>query len=160
CSADPRAWPAARRSAGSPISAAWRGSATRSASGATPPAARRPPSSRTFPPAGGGLGNPSAVTTKTGGAPPPSPRDAGRREPRGAETIPREAPVAENPYKLTSDQIRRFLPHRQPFLLVDRILEIHTDCDPEQMISERVVGTRVVGIKNVSYNEPYFQGHF
>ena len=39
------------------------------------------------------------------------------------------------------------LPHRYPFLLVDRILEIETN-------------TRAVGIKNVSVNEPFFAGHF
>lgn len=42
--------------------------------------------------------------------------------------------------------IREILPHRYPFLLVDRILEM----DPE----------RVVGIKNVTANEPQFMGHF
>ena len=47
---------------------------------------------------------------------------------------------------LTIDQIREILPHRYPMLLVDRILEI----------SE----ARVVGIKNVTSNEPFFQGHF
>ena len=44
-------------------------------------------------------------------------------------------------------EIMSFLPHGYPFLLVDRILEI----DP---------GKRIVGIKNVSYNEPFFPGHF
>ena len=39
------------------------------------------------------------------------------------------------------------IPHRYPFLLVDRILEIE-------------LGRRIVGLKNVSANEPYFQGHF
>lgn len=39
------------------------------------------------------------------------------------------------------------LPHRYPFLLVDKILE--TDFD-----------TRIVGLKNVTVNEPFFQGHF
>lgn len=39
------------------------------------------------------------------------------------------------------------LPHRHPFLLVDRILEVED-------------GKRVVGIKNVTANEPFFQGHF
>jgi len=39
------------------------------------------------------------------------------------------------------------LPHRYPFLLVDRILEID-------------LGKRIVGIKNVTINEPFFQGHF
>jgi 3-hydroxyacyl-[acyl-carrier-protein] dehydratase len=44
-------------------------------------------------------------------------------------------------------EILKVLPHRYPFLLVDRILEL----DP---------GVRVVGIKNVTYNEEFFQGHF
>lgn len=44
-------------------------------------------------------------------------------------------------------EIQRILPHRYPFLMLDRILE----CDP---------GVRVVALKNVSINEPYFQGHF
>jgi beta-hydroxyacyl-ACP dehydratase FabZ len=48
------------------------------------------------------------------------------------------------------NRIREFLPHRYPFLLVDRILEIDLD-GPEK---------RVVGIKNVTVNEPFFQGHF
>jgi UDP-3-O-[3-hydroxymyristoyl] N-acetylglucosamine deacetylase/3-hydroxyacyl-[acyl-carrier-protein] dehydratase len=45
------------------------------------------------------------------------------------------------------EQIMQVLPHRYPFLLVDRIVEIE----------ER---KRVVGIKNVTINEPFFQGHF
>ncbi|MGQ9676367.1 MAG: 3-hydroxyacyl-ACP dehydratase FabZ [Chloroflexota bacterium] len=45
-------------------------------------------------------------------------------------------------------EIRETLPHRYPFLLVDRILEVAED------------GTSAVGIKNVSVNEPFFQGHF
>jgi 3-hydroxyacyl-[acyl-carrier-protein] dehydratase len=44
------------------------------------------------------------------------------------------------------DTIQKILPHRYPFLLVDKIVEI----------SE----TRAVGIKNVTINEPFFQGHF
>lgn len=44
-------------------------------------------------------------------------------------------------------EIREILPHRYPFLLVDRILEI----DP---------GKRIVGLKNVTINEEFFQGHF
>jgi UDP-3-O-[3-hydroxymyristoyl] N-acetylglucosamine deacetylase/3-hydroxyacyl-[acyl-carrier-protein] dehydratase len=43
--------------------------------------------------------------------------------------------------------IMEVLPHRYPFLLVDRIIEL-------------VNGKRVVGIKNVTINEPFFQGHF
>jgi UDP-3-O-[3-hydroxymyristoyl] N-acetylglucosamine deacetylase/3-hydroxyacyl-[acyl-carrier-protein] dehydratase len=45
------------------------------------------------------------------------------------------------------DEIMRTLPHRYPFLLVDRVLEYES-------------GKRVVGIKNVTINEPFFQGHF
>ena len=44
-------------------------------------------------------------------------------------------------------EILKYLPHRFPFLLVDRIVEIHGD-------------EKIVGIKNVSFNEPFFQGHF
>lgn len=48
---------------------------------------------------------------------------------------------------LDSQAIQEFLPHRYPFLLVDRIIEL-------------VPKERIVGIKQVSINEPYFQGHF
>ncbi|MCM2277839.1 MAG: 3-hydroxyacyl-ACP dehydratase FabZ [Oligoflexia bacterium] len=68
--------------------------------------------------------------------------------------------MSENAYKLNIDDIRRFLPHRAPFLYVDRILEIHPQGDLNDMAPEKMVGVRVVGIKNVSYNEPFFQGHF
>lgn len=44
-------------------------------------------------------------------------------------------------------KIMRILPHRYPFLMVDRILEIDAD-------------RRIVGLKNVSMNEPFFQGHY
>jgi beta-hydroxyacyl-ACP dehydratase FabZ len=47
---------------------------------------------------------------------------------------------------LDINEIRDILPHRYPFLLVDRIVEM----EPE----------RIVGIKNVTLNEPFFQGHF
>ena len=45
------------------------------------------------------------------------------------------------------EEIRRFLPHRYPFLLIDRVLE----CIP---------GESLTAIKNVSVNEPFFTGHF
>lgn len=48
---------------------------------------------------------------------------------------------------LSAEQIQGILPHRYPFLLVDRIEEVE-------------VGKRAVGIKNVSINEPFFNGHF
>ena len=45
------------------------------------------------------------------------------------------------------NEIQEILPHRYPFLLVDKILEL----EPKK---------RIVGIKNVTINEPFFQGHF
>ena len=44
-------------------------------------------------------------------------------------------------------EIMKILPHAYPFLLVDRIVEME-------------LGKRIVGIKNVTYNEPFFPGHF
>jgi 3-hydroxyacyl-[acyl-carrier-protein] dehydratase len=49
--------------------------------------------------------------------------------------------------QLSIDEILRVLPHRYPFLLVDRILELEP-------------GRRAVGLKNVTINEHFFQGHF
>ena len=48
---------------------------------------------------------------------------------------------------LDINEIQKILPHRPPFLLVDRILEL----EPNK---------RIVGIKNVTMNEPFFVGHF
>ena len=48
---------------------------------------------------------------------------------------------------LDVNEIMKLLPHRYPFLLVDRVLEI----DP---------GKKIVGLKNVTINEPFFPGHF
>lgn len=48
---------------------------------------------------------------------------------------------------LDSKEIQNIIPHRPPFLLVDRVLELEP-------------GKRAVGIKNVSINEPFFTGHF
>ena len=45
------------------------------------------------------------------------------------------------------DEIRKLLPHRYPFLLVDRIVELE-------------LSKKIVGIKNVTFNEPFFTGHF
>jgi 3-hydroxyacyl-[acyl-carrier-protein] dehydratase len=54
------------------------------------------------------------------------------------ETAPREIDIM---------RVMRLLPHRYPFLMVDRIVDV-------------VPGTSATGIKNVSINEPHFQGHF
>jgi len=48
---------------------------------------------------------------------------------------------------LNNKEIQNIIPHRYPFLLVDKILEIEE-------------GEKAVGIKNVTANEPFFQGHF
>lgn len=45
------------------------------------------------------------------------------------------------------EQIKETIPHRYPFLLVDKVIEVEE-------------GKRVAGIKNVTINEPFFQGHF
>ena len=50
-------------------------------------------------------------------------------------------------YKIKSEEIPQILPHRHPMLLVDKVLE----CD---------LKTRIVGLKNVSFNEMFFLGHF
>ncbi len=63
-------------------------------------------------------------------------------------------------YQLGIQEIVKFLPHAAPFLLVDRILEIIPTGDVTNLKASDKVGTRVVGMKNVSFNEPYFQGHF
>jgi len=55
--------------------------------------------------------------------------------------------VSENRVVYNVMEIMKFLPHRYPFLLVDRIVEI----DPPN---------RIVGLKNVTINEEFFQGHF
>ena len=68
--------------------------------------------------------------------------------------------MSESSYKLNIDQVRRFLPHRAPFLLVDRVLEIHPTGPLGTLEPEGKAGTRVVALKAISYNEPVFQGHF
>lgn len=53
----------------------------------------------------------------------------------------------DQPVILEIDEIMRLLPHRYPFLLVDRIIEVRGD-------------NSCIGIKNVTVNEPFFPGHF
>jgi len=48
---------------------------------------------------------------------------------------------------LDVQQIKEIIPHRYPFLLVDKVVEMEAE-------------KRVVGLKNVTVNEPFFQGHF
>jgi beta-hydroxyacyl-ACP dehydratase FabZ len=56
-------------------------------------------------------------------------------------------------YKI--EDILRILPHRFPFLLIDRVLSV-----VEGPNSDSRMGRKVVAIKNVTFNEPYFMGHF
>ncbi|MBK1987710.1 3-hydroxyacyl-ACP dehydratase FabZ [Sphaerospermopsis aphanizomenoides BCCUSP55] len=58
-----------------------------------------------------------------------------------------EANTPEIKTTFTVEEIQQLLPHRYPFLLVDRIIDY-------------VPGKLAVGVKNVSFNEPQFQGHF
>jgi 3-hydroxyacyl-[acyl-carrier-protein] dehydratase len=51
------------------------------------------------------------------------------------------------PTRYDITEILRYLPHRYPFLLVDRVLECHP-------------GESIKALKNVTYNEPFFPGHF
>ena len=57
--------------------------------------------------------------------------------------IPGGAPLGD----LEAEAIYRMIPHRYPFLMIDRVVEIIAD-------------TSAVGVKNVTINEPFFQGHF
>jgi 3-hydroxyacyl-[acyl-carrier-protein] dehydratase len=63
-------------------------------------------------------------------------------------------------YRLEQREIQAFLPHRYPFLMVDRILDITGPGALDDDNPKTKVGIKVVGIKNVSVNEPYFTGHF
>ena len=65
------------------------------------------------------------------------------------QTEPKKKAVVSDIKKMAYDinQIMEAIPHRYPFLLVDRILSIEGD-------------TKITGLKNVTINEPFFQGHF
>jgi len=64
-----------------------------------------------------------------------------------ARALKREAARSNGAAIVDAEQIMQYLPHRFPMLLVDRIVEVES-------------GKRIVGIKNVTINEPFFQGHF
>ena len=74
----------------------------------------------------------------------PAPVEAKPARTRPADPAPE---VAAPSLPLEINDILQALPHRYPFLLVDRVVELEP-------------GRRVVGIKNVTYNEPFFQGHW
>ena len=64
--------------------------------------------------------------------------------PPSAKAAPEPLPAADG--AMSIEELMKFLPHRPPMLLVDRILKID--------------GNKIVGIKNVTMNEPFFPGHF
>lgn len=57
--------------------------------------------------------------------------------------------------ELNSSELRKLLPHRYPMLLLDKLTLL-----PEEGLTQIVPGMKVAGIKNVTNNEPCFQGHF
>jgi UDP-3-O-[3-hydroxymyristoyl] N-acetylglucosamine deacetylase/3-hydroxyacyl-[acyl-carrier-protein] dehydratase len=77
-------------------------------------------------------------------APPPAPTKPVATAP-APPAAPQEIPAAGNG-AMGIDEILKCLPHRYPFLMVDRILKIE--------------GNHIMGLKNVTANEPFFQGHF
>jgi 3-hydroxyacyl-[acyl-carrier-protein] dehydratase len=74
------------------------------------------------------------------------------RQPRGPDNegcrqMNDTAPAGVHLEDQDAEAINRMIPHRYPFLMIDRVVEIFAD-------------TSAVGIKNVTINEPFFQGHF
>jgi UDP-3-O-[3-hydroxymyristoyl] N-acetylglucosamine deacetylase / 3-hydroxyacyl-[acyl-carrier-protein] dehydratase len=65
---------------------------------------------------------------------------------RAALAVPRIVPKGDG--GLESDEVMQILPHRYPFLMVDRIISFENG------------GTKCIGVKSVTINEPFFQGHF
>lgn len=64
-----------------------------------------------------------------------------------AHAVPAAGATSQENRVLDIEELMKILPHRYPFLLVDRVIEL----EPQK---------RVVAIKNVTINEPFFQGHF
>jgi 3-hydroxyacyl-[acyl-carrier-protein] dehydratase len=58
-----------------------------------------------------------------------------------------------NQQQFSIKDILNLLPHRYPFLLVDKVISIHRG-------DEKNIGAEIMAIKNVTINEPFFQGHF
>lgn len=56
---------------------------------------------------------------------------------------------------MTSEEVKAILPHRPPFLFIDKVLEVQSGPDPSSR-----VGRRAKAVKNVTVNEPFFEGHF
>ena len=73
------------------------------------------------------------------------PADAETATPADSEAAVKDDKVENKTFTL--EEIQQLLPHRYPFALVDRI-------------TEYIPGERATGLKNVTFNEPHFQGHF
>jgi UDP-3-O-[3-hydroxymyristoyl] N-acetylglucosamine deacetylase/3-hydroxyacyl-[acyl-carrier-protein] dehydratase len=80
------------------------------------------------------------VMAQAFGPPPLPPQANGCEQPERADLMVQEGAT------LDTAQVMKVLPHRYPFLMVDRVIKIE--------------GNKITGIKNVTVNEPYFQGHF
>lgn len=61
----------------------------------------------------------------------------------------------ERKVELRATEIQKILPHRYPFLMLDKLILI-----PREGATQIEPGMKVAGIKNVSFDEPFFQGHF
>jgi UDP-3-O-[3-hydroxymyristoyl] N-acetylglucosamine deacetylase / 3-hydroxyacyl-[acyl-carrier-protein] dehydratase len=83
------------------------------------------------------------VMAQTFSPPPPLAAKAADRPENGSTPA---QPSAEEPVALDVDGIMKVLPHRYPFLMVDKVT--------------RIEGNRITAVKNVTVNEPFFQGHF
>lgn len=68
-------------------------------------------------------------------------------DPRESDAVDLSSSIAAPSQMMDILEIMAILPHRYPFLLIDRIVEVERK-------------TRIVAIKNVTINEPHFQGHF
>jgi 3-hydroxyacyl-[acyl-carrier-protein] dehydratase len=66
---------------------------------------------------------------------------------RGGERMIKATATSELPIDIDIGRIMQMIPHRYPFLMIDRVVEA-------------VANISAVGIKNVTINEPFFQGHF
>ncbi|MGD1864166.1 MAG: 3-hydroxyacyl-ACP dehydratase FabZ [Phormidesmis sp.] len=88
---------------------------------------------------------PTSAPVPTEAATPASSKPASAKVDDGGE--PDNTPAENSKTTYTLEEIQQLLPHRYPFALVDRIIDY-------------VPGEKAVGIKNVTFNEPHFQGHF
>ncbi len=58
-----------------------------------------------------------------------------------------QAPESEPPVEIDIQRVMQMIPHRPPFLMIDKVIDV-------------VANAHATGVKNITINEPYFQGHF